>query len=121
MERSPSAGGCAPDRIISVGSSESEVHLLSANRNYLGEGIIKDVSLLSDLTGFNLRSALGPKVFLVNESTGDLEAQTQARLALVARRANGPTTNQRKHPRRVLWQNLLIPELYSSSLEHRKI
>ena len=47
MERSPVARGCAPDRFINVDSSESEVHLLSVNRDSLGEGIIKYVYLLS--------------------------------------------------------------------------
>ena len=55
--RSPAAGGCAPDRIRSVGSSESDVHLLSVNRDSLGEGIIQYVYLLSDLKGVTLRKS----------------------------------------------------------------
>jgi hypothetical protein len=66
MERSPAAGGCGPDGIRNVGSSESEVHLLSVNRDSLGEGIIKDVCLLSDLNGFTLGIVPGPKICLVN-------------------------------------------------------
>ena len=49
MERSPAAGGCAPGS--NLGASESEVHLLSVNCDSLEEGIIKDVSLPSELKG----------------------------------------------------------------------
>ena len=76
MEWSPAAGGCDPDRIRNMGSSESEVHLLSVNRDYLGEGIVKYVDLLSDLKGFTLIIIPGPKVFLVNPNTSELEATT---------------------------------------------
>ena len=78
MERSPAAGGCAPDGIRNVGSFESEVHLLSVSSDYLEEGMIKYVYFLSDLKGFTLRIALGPKVFLVNPIATDLEANKRA-------------------------------------------
>ena len=49
---------------------------MSVNRDSLGEGIIQDVSLPSELRRFTLRILIGPKVFLVNHTNGDLEAKT---------------------------------------------
>ena len=58
-----------------MGSSESQAHLLSVKYDSLGEGIIKDVTLGSDLKGLRIRLMPGPKVFLINSTTGDLEAK----------------------------------------------
>ena len=74
MERSPAAGGCAPESDMWAILNQ-KAHLLSVNRDSLGEGIIKDVSFLSDLKRFTLRIVLGPKVFMVNHTNGDLEAK----------------------------------------------
>ena len=47
----------------------------------LGEGMIKDVTLCSDLKGLRIRIMPGPNVFRVNSTTGDLEAKSVMMLA----------------------------------------
>ena len=72
-ESSPAARGSAQD--AAMGSSESQAHLLSVKHDTLGEGIMRDVTLGSDLKGLRIRIIPGPKVSLINSTTGDLEAK----------------------------------------------
>ena len=71
MEGSPAAGGRAPGD-----SSESELHLLSVNRDSLGEGIIKYVPLGSELKCLRLIIVIGPKVLLASHTNGDLKKKS---------------------------------------------